>query len=208
MKKPAAFAALVLLLAGCRNAPPHEPVVPAMHIPPSMPAGSESVEQPRTPRPVPNYSGTAGPLTRAGIGRYMDNMEKDLRRILHGTPVARPGDALSLNLRNDTIFERNGTLSGEGSDLLQALAAVLRHYDRTSVQVSGFTDTSGTPDRSLKVSQKRADAVTASLRSDGVAGARLTATGFGQAHLKIATGPDKAEPRNRRVEIKIVPHPN
>ncbi len=207
MRKPAFLLAAVLLLAGCRNAPLHEPVVPAMRIPPS-PEEEEQAPKPPPSRPIPSYTGTAGPLARAGVGRYMDAMEKDLRRILHGIPVARPGDALLLNLRNDTIFEKNGTLSGEGSDLLQALAAVLRHYDRTTIQVSGFTDTRGLPDASLKVSQKRAETVAASLRGDGVAGARLSATGFGQTHLKIATGPDKAEPRNRRVEIKLLPHPS
>lgn len=205
MRKPAVLAAM-LLLAGCQNAPPHYAVVPAMRIPPS-PEEEEQAPKPPPSRPIPSYTGTAGPLARAGIGRYMDAMEKDLRRILHGTPVARPGDALLLNLRNDTIFEKNGSLNGEGSDLLQALAAVLRHYDRTTIQVSGFTDTRGLPDASLKTSQKRADTVVAALRSDGVPSARLAATGFGQTRLKIATGPDKTEPRNRRIEIKILPHP-
>jgi len=205
MRKPAVAIAALLLLAGCQTERPHYRVVPAMPIPPSMP---QETEEQRPPRYLlPNYAGTAGPLNPAGVGRYMDAMEKDLRRILHGTPVARPGDALVLNLRNDTIFERNGSLSGQGGDLLEALAAVLRHFDRTHVQISGYTDTRGLPDKSLSVSQKRADTVAASLRGDGVAGSRLFATGFGQTHLKIATGPDKAEPRNRRIEIRIVPHP-
>ncbi|MBV9991620.1 MAG: OmpA family protein [Alphaproteobacteria bacterium] len=207
MRKPAAVLAAVLLLAGCQNAPPQYARVPAMRIPPS-PEEEEQAPKPPPSRPIPSYTGTAGPLAHAGIGHYMDAMEKDLRRILHGTPVARPGDALLLNLRNDTIFEKSGRLSGEGSDLLQALAAVLRHYDRTTVQVSGFTDTRGLPDASLKVSQKRADTVAAALRADGVQSVRLAATGFGQTRLKVATGPDKAEPRNRRVEIKILPHPS
>jgi outer membrane protein OmpA-like peptidoglycan-associated protein len=137
----------------------------------------------------------------------MDGMESDLRRIFKGTPVARPGDALSLNLRDDTLFETGGGFSDDGRDLLRALAAALRHYDHTLVQVNGYTDTRGTPERSLALSQKRADAVAGQLRAGGVAGARITATGYGQTHLKIATGDGKSEPRNRRIEIRILPHP-
>jgi len=137
----------------------------------------------------------------------MDGMESALRRILKGTPVARPGDVLSLNLRDDMLFEKGVGFSDDGRDLLRALAAALRHYDRTTIQVNGYTDTRGTPDKSLSLSQRRADAVAGALRADGIAAARLTATGFGQTHLKIATGADKSEPRNRRIEIRILPHP-
>jgi len=214
MKKLAALA--VLVLAGCQ-AQPHYPIQTAprpLARVEGQPLPQEQQAQGAAPAPaehaarrLPNYAGTAGPLTRAGIGRYMDGMENDLRRILKGTPVARPGDALSLNLRNDMLFEKGGGFSDDGRDLLHAVASVLRHYDRTAVQVNGYADTRGTPDQSLRTSQKRADAVAGALRAGGVAGARIQATGFGQTHLKFATGPDKAEPRNRRIEIKILPHP-
>lgn len=211
MKKRAAVLSL-LVLAGCQ-ARPHYPISASLLPPP--PQGQPLPERDTAPPPVvehqprrvPSYAGTAGALTRANIGRYMDGMENDLRRILKGTPVARPGDMLSLNLRNDTLFEKGSSFSEDGRDLVRALAVTLRHYDRTTVQVNGYTDTRGTPDKSLKTSQSRADAVAAALRAGGVAAARITSTGFGQTHLKLATGPDKAEPRNRRIEIKILPHP-
>ena len=70
-----------------------------------------------------------------------------------------------------------------------------------------FTDTRGTPDDNLKSSQKRADAVAAELRGDGIDGRRLSATGMGRLRLKIKTGDGVSEPRNRRIEIRIVPKP-
>lgn len=204
MKKP--IAALVLvLLAGCQSQP-HYSVQPPPYAPPPPPPVTSGVPV-KPPRPVPSYAGTAGPMTQAGVGRYMDGMEKDLRRILHGLPVARPGDVLALNLTGDTLFEKGSILSEDGRDTLKALAAALRHYDRTTIQVNGYTDTRGTPDQNLRTSQKRADAVAAELRADGVDGRRLTASGFGRTHLKVATGDGKSEARNRRVEIRIVPHP-
>lgn len=205
MRKTAA-ALLLMLLAGCQSQPRYtiQPPPPA----PLPPQQQEQATAPvKPPRPVPSYSGTAGPLTAAGVGRYMDGMERDLRHFLKGTPVARPGDALALDLRDDALFEKAGGLTDDGRDLLRALSVALRHYDRTIVQVNGYSDTRGTPDRSLALSQKRADAVAGALRSGGVAGARLSATGYGQTHLKIATGAGKSEPRNRRIEIRILPHP-
>ncbi len=204
MRKPAA-ACLLLLLAGCQSAPHHAIQPPPSA--PSLPPSQQTTEPVRPPHPVPSYAGTAGPLVPAGVGRYMDGMERDLRRFLKGTPVARPGDALALNLRDDALFGKDGGLSEDGSELLKALAAALRHYDRTLVQVSGYTDTRFTPERNLTQSQKHADAVAAALRADGVGASRLTATGFGRTHLKIATGDGRSEPRNRRVEIRILPHP-
>jgi outer membrane protein OmpA-like peptidoglycan-associated protein len=206
-------AAVLLLLAGCQTAPhyhrlppPPPPSITGAPLPPPPPRGQTGTPPAKPPRPVPSYSGTAGPLAAAGVGRYMDDMERDLRHVLKGTPVARPGDALAISLRDDSLFEK-GALTEDGRNLLQALAATLRHYDRTAVQVNGYADTRAAPDKSLAQSQKHADAVAGALRAGGVAGARIAATGYGQTHLKIATGAGKSEPRNRRVEIRIVPHP-
>jgi outer membrane protein OmpA-like peptidoglycan-associated protein len=211
MRKATAAVLAVLVLAGCATTPhrtylpPPPSTQPAL--PPPPPATTLNGQPYHPARPVPSYAGTAGPLKQADVGRYMDGMEKDLRHYLHGLPVARPGDMLSLNLASDALFEKGGTLSEDGRDILKSLSAALRHYDRTLVQVNGYTDTRGTPDQNLKTSQKRADAVAAALRADGVDGRRLTATGYGRTHLKIVTGDGKSEPRNRRVEIRILPHP-
>jgi outer membrane protein OmpA-like peptidoglycan-associated protein len=156
---------------------------------------------------MPSYAGgSAGPLSAKNAGAYMDGLERDLRHYLRGIPVARPGDVVVLNLKSDGMFE-HGSLSDDGRDLLRNLSSALRHYDHTLVQVSGYTDTRGTPDENLNVSQKRADAAAAELRADGIDAHRLSATGMGRSRLKVATGDGVSEPRNRRIEIRIVPKP-
>ena len=156
---------------------------------------------------MPSYAGgSAGPLSAKTVGVYMDGLERDLRHYLRGIPVARPGDLVILNLKSDEMFE-HGSMSEDGRDLLRNLSSALRHYDHTTVEVTGFTDTRGTPDDNLKISQKRADAVAAELRGDGIDGRRLSATGMGRLRLKVATGDGVSEPRNRRIEIRIVPKP-
>lgn len=143
-------------------------------------------------------------MTPANVGRYMDAMERDLRQILHGARIARPGDMLVINLPMDELFE-GGALTDDASDMLKDLADAFRHYDGTLIQVNGYTDTRGDPQRSLKTSQRRADLVARELRFEGVSAARITATGFGATHLRIATGEGVSEPRNRRIEIRIAP---
>ena len=193
------------LLAGCQTHPRSIMQPPPYAAPPPPPPAKAP---PVWVKPAPpNFSGTAGPLSRAGVGRYMDGLEGDLRRSLHGLPVARPGDTIVVNLQDDVLFA-HGELSDQGHDVLKTLGAALVHYDRTGIEVNAYTDTRGTPEENLKTSQKHADAVAAALREDGIAAKRIGATGFGREHLKVATGAGIKNPRNRRIEIRIVPKPD
>jgi outer membrane protein OmpA-like peptidoglycan-associated protein len=214
MKKLIAPLAL-LALAACQSPQRHYSYVTPPPPPPStsglQPYHGPQTQQPppqqqRMRPPMPSYGGSAGPLTAKNVGAYMDGMERDLRRYLRGIPVARPGDVVVLDLKSDDLFDKT-SLSDDGRDLLRNLSSALKHYDHTQVQVNGYTDTRTAPDVATRTTQKRADAVAAELRVDGISGGRLTATGYGSAHLKIATGDGKAEARNRRIEIRIVPKP-
>ncbi len=186
----------------------------ALEAPP--PPRHEAAPTPRPAHPasahpsngVPPNVGSAGPLKLAMIGDYMDAQERDFRAHLRapGVGVARIGDDLVLSVRDDILFEGNG-VSEHGHNVLERAAELLRHYDHTAVQVGGYTDTSGSAAQNLLVSQERAKSVADVLVADGVAGARVSAQGYGSTHLKIATGPDKPEPRNRRIEIRVIAHP-
>jgi outer membrane protein OmpA-like peptidoglycan-associated protein len=138
----------------------------------------------------------------------MDQQETDLRQRLraYGINIARRGDGMLLNI-NDAVLFDGMQLSAAGANLLGSLAIVLRHYDHTAVSVAGYTDTTGSADQNLAVSQKRAQMVFEALARDGVASARLSAQGFGENNPRIKTGPSTAEPRNRRIEIRITPAP-
>jgi len=151
---------------------------------------------------------TAGPLAPAGVGKYMDGQEKDLRARLSplGIRVARRGDDLFVTLPNDKLFE-GANLGSAGRELLASVALVLCHYDRTLLQVNAYTDTSGGVQQNLTVSQKRAALVAGALTQNGVAAARVTAQGLGQTNLRVMTGDNVSEPRNRRIELRIVAKP-
>jgi outer membrane protein OmpA-like peptidoglycan-associated protein len=187
-------AASALTLAACQNGPREAP-----------PQVAQPGPQPSAP---PQQVVTAGPLTPAGVGRYMDALERDLRQRLRGSGVvvARRGDDMLLTFPNDRLFA-GASLGSSGQRVLGSVAQLLRAYDHTQVQVSGYTDTSGSPEQNLTVSQKRAALVGDALTSGGIAAGRIEAHGFGEANLKIATGDHVSEPRNRRIELRIVAKP-
>jgi len=207
MKKLAILAAL--MLAACTAKPVDTAPPPMADAPPAMPA------QPAPPHaaPAPPKRETAapaqqGPLTAKLAGAYMDGQESELRKRLTGTGlrIARLGDAITIDMRDDFLFDDNRSeVSWEASGALNAIATVLAQYDRTSVQIASYTDTSGSADSNQHISEMRASIIADVLARDGVAPGRIDAKGFGETHLLVPTGDNVNQPRNRRIEIRIVP---
>jgi outer membrane protein OmpA-like peptidoglycan-associated protein len=199
---------LALLLAGCSGTPrpvADYPPAPVTHPVVTQKPTTPGVSQPGMPHVTPTVQGPAGPLAPAGVGAYMDSLEVALRRHLHGLIIARQGDNLTVVIPNPMAFSPEGEVMGGG--LLDSLSAVLRGYPHTTLQVGGFTDTAGPADRNLALTQQRARAFADALVRDGVPAARVTSQGFGETHLRIMTGDDKKEARNRRLEILIKAKP-
>lgn len=189
-----------LLLAGCQQ--PEHYTIEAPPPPAPVPVAPQP---PVPPRPLPPAT-SAGPLTKAGISRYMDGQEFDLRALVRGEPiaVARRGDTLLVTIPSDRLFTRLA-MGASGHDVIAGIARLLAHYDRTVLEVNAYTDTTGSDEQNLAVSQKRADAVSGALHEGGVAEARLSAHGLGATNLKVSNGRD---PKNRRIEIRVVPKPD
>lgn len=211
MRKIVVTCTLALALAGCAGPEPHYAYPPAYEAPMAPPqprsapppAYQAPTPAPRTVRPL-----NQGLLTAKNVGGYIDGEEHELRVALRGSGVgvSRPGDAVTLFLRDDVIFHGDGeSLTPRGQQILSAIAALSEKYDSTFLTVNGYLDMSVAPDRAGPESQARADAVAHALEADGVDGHRIAAHGLGTAHPRIVTGQGVREPRNRRVEILITP---
>jgi outer membrane protein OmpA-like peptidoglycan-associated protein len=212
MPRLPALCAAILLLAGCTTAPPRASTPPTpiyaapqpqhiVHAP--RPAPVATLAAPRAVKPI-----GAGQLVSANVEAYMDNQESELRGALRGgdVTVGRLGDALVLNLHSDALFAAGSlSLTTRGSEVLTRVAQVVRKFDSTRITVNGYTDTTGTEAQNLQVSQKRADAVAGMLAEQGVDPHRLAAKGYGESILRIPTGANVTEARNRRIEIRITP---
>jgi hypothetical protein len=97
-------------------------------------------------------------------------------------------------------------LDPQARQTVREAAADWRRTGTVQVNVVGHTDTSGSPDYNLRLSERRAQAVQAALLAEGVPATSITTTGVGQSDLLVPTGDGVRLAENRRVEI-IVPQP-
>ncbi|HVM86786.1 MAG TPA: OmpA family protein, partial [Puia sp.] len=86
---------------------------------------------------------------------------------------------------------------------LNELAAILSKHDELKLTIEGYTDSVGTAEHNLLLSQKRADAVKNYLVSKGIVESRIIATGHGKEQPVADNGTEKGRYANRRVELKL-----
>ena len=112
----------------------------------------------------------------------------------------------------DVLFEFNkSSLTGDARAKVRDIAEVLDgpRVQGRQVSIEGHTDSIGSDEYNLRLSQHRADAVSSGLESDGVSASRLHTRGFGKkypiAPNKNSDGSDNPAGRakNRRVEVII-----
>jgi outer membrane protein OmpA-like peptidoglycan-associated protein len=81
----------------------------------------------------------------------------------------------------------------------------MSQYPNTLVRVEGHTDSKGSSEYNLDLSNRRAIAVRNLLMQRGIADSRIDVVGYGK-NMPVATNDTEAgRQKNRRVEIKIAP---
>jgi outer membrane protein OmpA-like peptidoglycan-associated protein len=138
----------------------------------------------------------------------MDYQDAKLLKFLEGTgvQVIRVGNDITLSMpRNITFRTDRDVLSPDFLTIMHSVTLVLNEYDKTMIEVMGYTDSSGSDDDNLALSQMRARFVASHLYSEGVNPERVLAQGFG-AQFPIAPN-TTAEGRglNRRVALRLSP---
>ena len=150
----------------------------------------------------------AGAALGGGIGYYMDAQEAKLREKMQGTGVSvtRSGDNIILNMPNNVTFDSNSSnLKPAGANTLTGVAMVLKEYNKTAVNVLGFTDSTGSQDLNMRLSQQRADSVASALIPHGVAANRIRPQGMGPANPIASNSTAEGKAQTRRVEITLSP---
>jgi len=95
------------------------------------------------------------------------------------------------------------SLTPRATQIIAEAASDSKTNSFTTINVSGYTDTSGTPTYNQGLSERRAKAVAAKLVVDGVPASEISIHAYGETHLLVPTGPGVREPQNRRVEIVL-----
>lgn len=149
-----------------------------------------------------------GALAGGAIGNYMDQQEAELRRQLQGTGVSvtRNGDQIILNMPSNITFNTDqDAVKSEFYPVLNSVAIVLRKFNRSLVDIYGYTDSTGSPQHNLDLSQRRAQSVANYLGGQGIDPRRFYVTGFGETHPVASNATPAGREQNRRVEIQISP---
>ena len=123
-----------------------------------------------------------------------------------GTAVDEKGCALpkivaleGVNFDNDEDVLRPDSLA-----ILEAATATLKRNPSIKVEVAGHTDSRGTSEHNLDLSNRRAKAVMDYFIGHGVAAERLSAKGYGETQPVANNYLEEGRMKNRRVELRIV----
>ncbi len=104
----------------------------------------------------------------------------------------------------DILFDFDkATLRRDVEFNLVKIATILNQYAEMKVAIEGHTDSIGTEEYNLGLSQRRAQAVYEFMISQGVAKERLTFEGFGETRPVADNDTDANRQKNRRVDLVI-----
>ena len=134
---------------------------------------------------------------------YLQDEERDFQQ-LKGAVVVRGRGALTVRFPSDLLFSLDSsTLGPAAKQRLNKVADTLNRHPDTQIQIRGYTDTSGSDDYNLTLSNARAASVSDYLIQRGVSADRIESMGFGPAGPIASNLTADGRRSNRRVEIQV-----
>ena len=149
-----------------------------------------------------------GAIVGGGAGYYMDTQEAKLRKQLRGTGVSvqRDGNNINLIMPGNITFATNGSSLNSGFyNVLDSVVLVVNEFNKTTIVVSGYTDSVGSNAYNQRLSEDRAHSVADFLVNKKVNQARIEAVGFGEKNPVADNKTQQGRSLNRRVEITLLP---
>ncbi|KVA09490.1 cell envelope biogenesis protein OmpA [Burkholderia latens] len=112
---------------------------------------------------------------------------------------------LDQTLANRTIEFETGsaTLTPQGKQILDQMAAALAKLQNRTVDIIGHTDNSGNRTSNIALSQARADAVKGYLITKSIPPQQMTTTGVGPDQPIAPNDTAEGRARNRRIEFRV-----
>ena len=205
------------LVSGCaleqRREPASPPQPPRETIPAPRPEPPKA--PPAPPREPAKPAGPAtGPVpsapTSGGVGYYQDRQQSALeeRLVNTGVRVLRTGESIKLIIPGRLIFSASSDqIQPAFVPVLDNIALVLKEYARTTLDVRGYTDSTGSFDHNQQLSERRARSVGAYLVTRQIVAARIKTAGFGPRNPLVGNDTESGRAQNRRIEIELVPTP-
>lgn len=171
----------------------------------SMPAApAPVVEEPVVePEPAPAVVVEPPKPVDADNDGIMDDMDKCL-----GTPADVTVDEKGCpdfkgKLQGVNFQSGSANLTASSRVVLNDAATELKRYPELTIMIAAHSDSSGSDELNLKLSQKRAESVLEYLVGQGVAADKLTAKGYGEASPIASNETKEGRAKNRRVELVV-----
>lgn len=140
----------------------------------------------------------------AGIGLYMDKQEQALKEIDDIDVERLDGETLRVDFDSDILFAvDSAVLSTESRSSLDEFAGVMREFPKTAILIQGYTDSTGSEQYNMQLSERRAAAVRNHLLLREVEADRMAAVGYGEGYPVADDATPEGRARNRRVSILV-----
>ena len=110
----------------------------------------------------------------------------------------------SIVLRNIFFDFDKATIRSESANELDRLIKLLTDNPTLRIELGSHTDSKGSDDYNMKLSQQRSQSVVNYLIGKGIATARLEAKGYGETVPIASNDTDDGRQQNRRTEFKIL----
>jgi outer membrane protein OmpA-like peptidoglycan-associated protein len=145
-----------------------------------------------------------GGATGAIIGHQMDKQAEELAYDLPGAVVQRIGEGITVTFPEGLLFGFDSDqINSVAGDNLRRFAASLQKYSNTRTLIVGHTDSDGSADYNMDLSNRRALSAANFITGEGVDRARISTAGRGEAEPIATNGSDAGRQLNRRVEVAI-----
>jgi outer membrane protein OmpA-like peptidoglycan-associated protein len=146
-----------------------------------------------------------GGAAGAVIGHYMDEQAAEMERDLEGAEIERVGEGIKITFDSGLLFAVDSydlTYDAEGN--LTDLARILNKYEDTNILVEGHTDSTGSEDYNMGLSERRANSVAHHLATQNVSTGRFSIMAYGEAQPIASNETADGRRQNRRVELAIM----
>jgi outer membrane protein OmpA-like peptidoglycan-associated protein len=105
---------------------------------------------------------------------------------------------------SDVLFDfDSANLKPGAREKIAHVAGILRSHSDLKIQVEGHTDSVGSDGYNLRLSERRAESVRASMLQQGVSRDVVGTAGFGESQPVATNGTAVGRQQNRRVEIVV-----
>jgi outer membrane protein OmpA-like peptidoglycan-associated protein len=139
------------------------------------------------------------------IGNYMDKQAAEMQQDIEGARIERIGEGIKITFDSGILFDVDKyELREQAKRNIEKLAILLNKYEDTNILLAGHTDSDGSEEYNMTLSERRARSVASYLAMNSVTSSRMTVMGFGESQPIASNSTVEGRQENRRVEVAIM----